>query len=170
MLHNFGLNQPPQPIRSFKASDVLSAFQYLQSEERIGRVVISMPHNTGEIQASPLRSQIALRSDRTYVIVGGLGGLGQATGRFLVEKGARHLIFFSRSAEELAKCHSEYFKELDFLGCEVQAISGSVNEMADVVRMVESAHNIIAGVLHAAMVLRVNFPLTYPVVSCLRSL
>lgn len=162
MLHKFGLNQPPQPIRSFEASDVLSAFQYLRKEELIGQVVITLPQNSKELQACRFRSQIALRSNRTYVIIGGLGGLGQATARFLVEKGARHLIFFSRSAEELAKCHPEYFKELNFLGCEVQAISGSVNEMADVVRLVESAHTLIAGILHAAMVLQVTFPIKIP--------
>jgi glutamyl-tRNA reductase len=162
MLHKFGLNQPPQPIISFQASDMLSAFQCLRSEERIGRVVITMPYNSKELQARPLRSQIALRLDRTYVIIGGLGGLGQATARFLVERGARHLIFFSRSADELAKCHPEYFKELNFLGCRVQAISGSVNEKADVVRLFESAHTPVAGILHAAMVLQVSFPINVP--------
>jgi hypothetical protein len=162
MLRKFGLNQPPQPIRSFEASDVLSGFQYLQSDERIGRVIITMPQNCKELDARSLPSQISLRSDRTYVIVGGLGGLGQATARFLVEKGARHLMFFSRSAEEYAKCHPEYFKELDFLGCNVQAISGSVSELADVVRMVESAHTPVAGVLHAAMILQVIFSMNIP--------
>ncbi|EXF77788.1 beta-ketoacyl synthase domain-containing protein [Colletotrichum fioriniae PJ7] len=137
MFHKFGLNKPSQPITVFPASDIPSAFKYLQSEE---------------LQAFPLRQSMALRSDRTYVIVGGLGGLGQATGRFLIEKGARHLIFFSRSATDVA--HSVYFKELEFLGCTVQAVSGSVNEITDVVRMVDSATTPIAGVLHAAMVLQ----------------
>lgn len=153
MFHKFGLNKPSQPITVFPASDIPSAFKYLQSEGRVGQVVIKMPDSKTELQAFPLRQSMALRSDRTYVIVGGLGGLGQATGRFLIEKGARHLIFFSRSATDVA--HSVYFKELEFLGCTVQAVSGSVNEITDVVRMVDSATTPIAGVLHAAMVLQV---------------
>ncbi|KAK1723031.1 beta-ketoacyl synthase domain-containing protein [Colletotrichum acutatum] len=152
LFHKFGLNKPSQPITVFPASDMLSAFKYLQSEGRIGQVVIKMPESKTELQALPLRRRMALRSDRTYVIVGGLGGLGQATGRFLIEKGARHLIFFSRSAKDVA--HSAYFNELEFLGCMVQAVPGSVNEMTDVVRMVDSATTPIAGVLHAAMVLQ----------------
>ncbi|KXH64201.1 beta-ketoacyl synthase domain-containing protein [Colletotrichum salicis] len=152
LFHKFGLNQPSQPITVFPASDALSAFKYLRGGGRIGQVVIKMPGSNTELQASPKRQITVLRSDRTYVIVGGLGGLGQATGRFLVEKGARHLIFFSRSAKEFA--NSAYFRELEFLGCTVQAISGSVNEMTDVVRMADSATTPIAGVLHAAMVLQ----------------
>ncbi|KAK1473948.1 beta-ketoacyl synthase domain-containing protein [Colletotrichum cuscutae] len=152
LFHKFGLNKPSQPITVFPASDILSAFKYLQSEGRIGQVIIKMPESIIELQALPLRRSLSLRSDRTYVIVGGLGGLGQATGRFLIEKGARHLIFFSRSAKDVA--HSAYFKELEFLGCTVQAVSGSVNEMTDVVRMVDSATTPIAGVLHAAMILQ----------------
>lgn len=97
-----------------------------------------------------------LRPDRTYIFVGGLGGLGQATARFLAENGARNIIFFSRSAEEVADRHPEYFEELRALGCTVHAISGSVNEMTDVVNMINSANTPVGGVLQAAMVLQVR--------------
>ncbi|GKT45747.1 highly reducing polyketide synthase gloL [Colletotrichum spaethianum] len=157
-LNKFGLNKPAPTIRTFPASDVALAFQHLRSDKRIGRVVVTMPHKSGELQARPLQTQMVLRPDRAYIIVGGVGGLGQATARFLVERGARNLIFFSRSAEEIAKTQPGYFKELEYLGCKVQVISGSVDEMADVVKMVDSSTAPVAGVLHAAMVLQdMNF-------------
>ncbi|KAH0423585.1 hypothetical protein CcaCcLH18_12055 [Colletotrichum camelliae] len=106
------------------------------------------------LSATSLLPSMACRSDRTYVFVGGLGGLGQATARFLVERGARELIFFSRSAEQSAKSHPEYFEELRALGCTVRAISGSVNDTNDVVNVVHSAKRPIAGLLQAAMVLQ----------------
>ncbi|WDK17260.1 beta-ketoacyl synthase domain-containing protein [Colletotrichum graminicola] len=152
-LNKFGLNNPAPEILTFKASDVALAFQHLQSDKHVGRVVVRMPRSSGELQALPLRSKISLRHDRTYIIVGGAGGLGQATGRFLVERGARNLIFFSRSAEEASKNQPQYFMELEYLGCRVQAISGSVDKMADVVRMMDSVSSPVAGVLNAAMVL-----------------
>ncbi|KAJ5007470.1 Highly reducing polyketide synthase gloL [Colletotrichum sp. SAR 10_66] len=52
------------------------------------------------------------------------------------------------------KGHPEYFEELRALGCIVQAISGSVNAMDDVAKMVHSANRPIAGLLQAAMVLQ----------------
>ncbi|KAK1594233.1 LOW QUALITY PROTEIN: beta-ketoacyl synthase domain-containing protein [Colletotrichum navitas] len=153
-LNKFGLNNTAPEVLTFEASDVVLAFQHLQSDKHVGRVVVRMPRSSGELQALPLRSQISLRHDRTYIIVGGAGGLGQATGRFLVERGARDLIFFSRSAEEASKIQPQYFTELEYLGCRVQAISGSVDRMADVVRMMDSVSSPIAGVLNAAMVLQ----------------
>lgn len=157
-LTRFGLNKPESAIKTFPASDVASAFQHLRSPKRIGRVVVTMPDSSGELQARPMRSNMVLRPDRTYIIVGGVGGLGQATARFLVERGARNLIFFSRSAEEFAKGHPEYFGELEFLGCKAQAVSGSVDDMADVVKMVNTSTTPVGGILHAAMVLQVSPP------------
>ncbi|KDN70949.1 putative beta-ketoacyl synthase domain-containing protein [Colletotrichum sublineola] len=153
-LNNFGLNNPAPNTLTFGASDVALAFQSLQSDKHVGRVVVRMPLSSRELQALPLRSKISLRHDRTYIIVGGAGGLGQATGRFLVERGARDLIFFSRSAEEATKTHPEYFMELEYLGCRVRAVSGSVDKMADVIKMMDSVSSPIAGVLNAAMVLQ----------------
>ncbi|KAK1993234.1 beta-ketoacyl synthase domain-containing protein [Colletotrichum falcatum] len=153
-LTKFGLNNPAPEIQTFEASDVALAFQHLQSGKQVGRVVVRMPHGSGELQATPLRSKVSLRHNRTYIIVGGTGGLGQATGRFLVERGARDLVFFSRSAEEVARTRPEYFTELEYLGCRVQAISGSVDKMTDVVRMMGSVSSPVAGVLNAAMVLQ----------------
>jgi acyl transferase domain-containing protein/acyl carrier protein len=37
------------------------------------------------------------RADRTYVVTGGLGGIGLAMGRWLVESGARHLLLIGRT-------------------------------------------------------------------------
>lgn len=110
------------------------------------------------LQTTSSRLTTRLHPDRTYVFVGGLGGLGQAIARFLVEKGARHLIFFSRSAKGATEKYSDYIKELEHQGCNVQAISGDVSIIDDVRKMVAAATHPIGGVLHAAMVLQdINF-------------
>ncbi|AGL15852.1 type I polyketide synthase [Actinoplanes sp. N902-109] len=46
---------------------------------------------------------VRVRDDRTYVITGGLGGLGLATAGKLVELGARHLTLVSRSGTPAAE-------------------------------------------------------------------
>ncbi|KAF6833041.1 Lovastatin diketide synthase LovF 1 [Colletotrichum plurivorum] len=154
LFRRLSLNESPQPITTFEASNHIEAFHFMQKRQHIGHVVVTLPENSSDISALPRKPRMNLRPDKTYVFVGGLGGLGQAIARFLAENGARNIIFFSRSAEKVADCHPEYFEELRALGCTVHAVSGSINEMTDVVNMINSTNTPIAGVLQAAMVLQ----------------
>ncbi|KAI0201376.1 polyketide synthase [Astrocystis sublimbata] len=82
---------------TYPFSQVQDAFRCMQSRQVIGRVVLE-PRDNDIVSIVP-RSDTAsrLNHDFTYVIVGGLGGLGQAIARWVVERGARHLILLSRS-------------------------------------------------------------------------
>jgi surfactin synthase thioesterase subunit/NAD(P)-dependent dehydrogenase (short-subunit alcohol dehydrogenase family)/acyl carrier protein len=51
--------------------------------------------------AAPAR--LNLSSEGTYLVTGGLGGLGLATARWLAERGAGHVVLMSRSADESAR-------------------------------------------------------------------
>ena len=51
-------------------------------------MIPALPHD-----AHPME----LRSDATYVLVGGLGGLGRGLAIYLADHGAKHLAFFSRT-------------------------------------------------------------------------
>jgi len=46
-----------------------------------------------------------LDPEATYVIAGGLGGLGRATSRWLASRGAKFLILLSRSGPRTAEAH-----------------------------------------------------------------
>ena len=46
--------------------------------------------------ASPVAESVAIRSDGTYLITGGLGGLGLKVARWLADRGARHLVLTGR--------------------------------------------------------------------------
>lgn len=48
------------------------------------------------VGTSPLKPA-SLDSNATYVLIGGLGGLGKAVARLMIDRGARHLLFLSRS-------------------------------------------------------------------------
>lgn len=130
----------------------------MQSGRHIGKIIIKMPSDPLllDITSSAANPTLTLREDRTYLLVGGLGGLGRSVATWMVERGARHLMFMSRSADpgdlELAR----YVGELTSQGCEVQVVTGSVSEMGDVRRAVEMASKPIAGVINLSMVLRVS--------------
>jgi natural product biosynthesis luciferase-like monooxygenase protein len=51
-------------------------------------------------QLPPSREPFRASGDGTYLIAGGLGGLGLAVARWLVERGARHLLLLGRSARD----------------------------------------------------------------------
>ncbi|KAL4968634.1 reducing polyketide synthase sphB [Aspergillus stella-maris] len=97
----------PIPIaKEFDASSVAEAFKYLLPGTHIGRVGIRIRDINGQPTlhpgdknaiTTPLQT-LQLDPQASYLLVGGLGGLGRAISRYMVEHGARHLVYLSRSA------------------------------------------------------------------------
>lgn len=90
--------------------------------------------------------------DATYMIVGGTRGLGRSVATLLVERGARHLLLFSRSTGKDAESKS-FIQELQSMGCSVSAVAGSVTNMSDVQKAIQSAGKPVKGVFQLSMVL-----------------
>ena len=147
--------KPIAPIKEFKAIEVEAAMRYMQKGQHIGKIIVTFPENPTELEATTKTRDLTLRSDVSYLSIGGLGGLGRSIASWLVERGARHLIFLSRSAGSV-NSEDPYIKELAARGCSVQTFSGSVSNMNDVKKVVASAAKPIAGVLQASMVLNVS--------------
>ena len=146
--------KPIAPIKGFEAAHVEDAMRYMQKGQHIGKIVVTMPADPLQLEAKPSRSELSLRPEVAYLFIGGLGGLGRSIASWLVERGARHIIFFSRCAGAIT-AEDPYIKELAAQGCSVQTFSGSVSNLADVKRVVGAAAKPIAGVLQASMVLNV---------------
>ncbi|GKT66976.1 polyketide synthase [Colletotrichum tofieldiae] len=98
---------------------------------------------------------LMFREDVSYLLVGGFGGLGRSVATWLLEHGARNLIFLSRSAK--SPNNDAFVKELEsYPGCVVQAVSGDVSNPKDVLKAVNSASKPVAGVLQLSLVLKDN--------------
>jgi hypothetical protein len=143
--------------KTFEADQIQEAFRYMQGGRHIGKIIITMPDNTDALQSVKQRPMPRLRSDRSYILAGGLGGLGRSLATWLAENGAGELIFLSRSAKPDAKIDS-FTNELTSQGCSVQLVAGSVASASDVQAAVDSATKPIAGVINLSMVLRVCIP------------
>jgi hypothetical protein len=126
--------------------------EILSQRSPFGTSVRDISSATKSLPVLPASPELNLRSDAAYLLVGGLGGLGQSVSTYLVERGARHLIYLSRTAGELSS-HQTFFRELESQGCSVEGVQGDVSSLADVSAAVRNAHLPIAGVLHMAMVL-----------------
>lgn len=127
-------------------------------------------HGTGDRideAADPIQSQapkttplpdsrdLLLHSEAAYILTGGLGGLGRSVATWLVEHGARALVFLSRSAGSDLE-NLGFVEELGSLGCSVFTVSGEVQNVEDVRRAVAAPCRTIKGVIHLAGVLRVS--------------
>lgn len=146
--------KPMSPLKTFSAREIGDAFRYMQKGVHMGKIVVLMPAEATSLPSTPTARSLQLRADRSYLLVGGLGGIGRAVATWMIECGARHLVFLSRSATSPA--HTDWLAELRSQGCEVQTISGSVIDLDDVKFTVENASKPIGGVIQMSMVLRVS--------------
>lgn len=95
LIHN-GAVKPVAPILTFNMAEVEKAFRFMQAGKHMGKVVVRVADND-MVMAVPRIPKVAIVTDATY-IVAGLGGISKEIGRWLAEKGAKHLVFLSRSA------------------------------------------------------------------------
>ncbi|KAK1239013.1 hypothetical protein MKX08_006074 [Trichoderma sp. CBMAI-0020] len=125
-----GSIKPISPMKRFEATDIVEAFRYMQK---------------GQHQK--------FRSDKTYLLVGGLGGIVKSVSNWMVQNGARYIMYLSRSAGDSDQ-DKRFIQEIEAQGCAVQAIKGSVTSLQDVYRVVKQAMKPIAGVFLMTMALR----------------
>jgi myxalamid-type polyketide synthase MxaB len=135
----------PLPLRSFPMSDVIDAFRYMARAKHIGKVVVLQEDN------STPRDSGKVLTDATYLITGGLGGLGLVMASGLVERGARHLVLMGRSgASEDAQ---RAMDELEQAGATVWIAEGDVSSREDVARIlthIVETMPALRGIIHAA--------------------
>ncbi len=102
-------------------------------------------------EPAPAGASDRLAQDRTYLVTGGLGGLGLVTARKLVELGARHLALVSRGgkpAEEAAAILTELSVRAD-----VRILRADISNPDDVRRLADelaAAAYPVGGIVHAA--------------------
>lgn len=93
-----------------------------------------------------------LQGDVTYLIVGGLGGLGSSICEWMMEKGARNLIVMSRTPVQ-----GPFLLELQ-KSCDVRAVACDVTDSEQLKTALQSCADMppIRGVIQGAMVLQVG--------------
>ena len=148
-----GYLKPIHPINVFDAMEAEHAFRYMQQGTHVGKIVVRFPQHEETLPYTPAIPKPSFRDDRSYLLVGGMGGLGRAIAMWMVTQGAKHIIFLSRSAGK-GKDDPAFTEELELMGCKAQTFSGDVSDEALVNRIVATAHMPIAGVMQMAMILR----------------
>ncbi len=142
----------PLPYRTFAGEDATRAFRLMQQSGHIGKIILTPPAAT---KARKPAEPLALRDDASYLIVGGFGGFGLETAKWLVEHGARHLAITSRRGAVTEEAVAAV-KELEAAGVTVKAAACDVADKTAteaLIAEIMAEMPPLRGVLHTAMVL-----------------
>jgi polyketide synthase 12/myxalamid-type polyketide synthase MxaB len=115
------------PYHAFPEHDTVAAFRFMARAQHIGKIVV---RRDGDGAGPAPSAAAAISSDGSYLVVGGLGGLGLLVAGRLVARGARHLALMARRApgpEEQA-----VIDQLARAGAKVLVVRGDVSLPEDV--------------------------------------
>jgi NADPH:quinone reductase-like Zn-dependent oxidoreductase/acyl carrier protein len=148
----------PLPQTMFAATNAIAAFRFMQQAKQIGKVVISQSQQTDVDQfkgrahdMSSEYSSHSIQPDATYLITGGVSGLGLRTAEWLVEQGAKHLVLVSRQAKKVAQIEA-----MEQTGVEVLVAAVDVTQKESVENLLHTIAETmppLRGIIHAAGVL-----------------
>lgn len=151
-----GKISPIQPVTVFKASDVSLAFRHMQQGTHMGKVVVDMQDIAKDVlHPQSGVDEITFCENASYLLVGGMGGIGRTLSSWMVNNGARNLTYLSPSAGS-SQGDQSFVKELEAQGCKVVMISGSVTNENDVSRAIEASKYPIQGVVQLSARLKVG--------------
>ncbi len=155
-----GAIQPIPTAAVVEAASIEDGFNLIARGRHIGKIMVNFPDRPMLLATDSIRSPFSLRADASYLLVGGLGGLGRSVSTWMAEHGARNLIYLSRSGGK-GQHDASLVEELAAAGCTTQIITGSVTNQHDIRRALEEARMPIAGIMNATMVLRVSLSTPY---------
>jgi amino acid adenylation domain-containing protein len=140
----------PLPRREFELERAAEAFRFMAQARHIGKVVLVQPDTGAE---PPALEGTIVRTDRSYLVTGGLGGLGLAVARALVDWGARQVVLVGRQAA--GPDAQRTIGELEGAGAEVVILQADVARAGELASRLEAVEGLrpLAGIVHAAGVL-----------------
>ncbi|KAJ5652583.1 polyketide synthase, partial [Penicillium longicatenatum] len=146
----------PRPLHVLKVDEVEEAFRSLQKGSAAGKFVLTMDPDS----VVPCLFQVVKRSrcspDATYVVSGGLGGLGRRVARWLVSCGACNLVLIGRSGAKSPEA-LELISKLEQRKIRVRALPCDIVDQDAVQQLVDDIDRTmppVRGCIQAAMVLR----------------
>ena len=146
-----------RPMKVFDAASIEDAFRYMQKGQHIGRIGISIRESAEDIGSglgtTKRTHMMKFHNSSSYLLVGGLGGLGRAISAWMADHNARELVFLSRSAGTGSGDES-FVHELSSMGCDVKLVRGDVTNPEDVARAFAAVSGPLKGIIQMSMVLR----------------
>lgn len=140
------------PCRVYDPDEVADAFRYMAQGKHIGKIIIMFAGQQPKVAGAP--GAVRFRDDATYLITGGLGGLGLAVAAWMADNGARHLVLTGRRKPDGAAAQG--IAAIEERGATVVAAQADVtdeDQTREVLDMIAADMPPLRGVMHAAAVL-----------------
>ncbi|KAF3769432.1 hypothetical protein M406DRAFT_245011 [Cryphonectria parasitica EP155] len=146
------------PIVTYPIADMELAMRRMQRGAHIGKLVL-VPGQEAQVKVLTRCTSLTADlsdPDSTYLIVGGLGGIGHALAEWMLRRGARHILVVSRSAESHPEAASLVARGLA-QGCRVVVRNCNVARESELVQLLADCAQDglppVRGVIQAAMAL-----------------
>lgn len=139
---------PPLPVECFPISRAVDAFEHLKRARHVGKVVLTAEE---QVTVRDLARSDRVEPDKTYLVTGGLGGLGLVVAKRLAKLGAKHLALMGRTAPSSRA--TEIISELEASGACVyvlQADVGNKPQLRSALDKLAQSAPPVAGIVHAA--------------------
>ncbi|KAL7625210.1 hypothetical protein AAE478_004425 [Parahypoxylon ruwenzoriense] len=149
-LFRSGVISAVSPLSVFDVSDVTNAMRYFSSRNRMGKVVVNLEKADSKIPLRSMKYATRFSPDKTYVMIGCLGGLGRSLCRWMVSRRARKFVFLGRSGANKPAARA-LIQDLELSGCQCTVVTGDVCVKADVEKTIAAVEGKIGGIVQAAM-------------------
>lgn len=149
-----------QPSTALDLSQIKDGMEHIRKKDRVGTTVFVFDSSTIIPVAPEICSPYRFDEGASYILAGGLGGLGRSLARWMASRGARNLIFLSRSGR-ITKAVGEMISDLEGVGCDVHIATCDVadaSRLKAVVAECSASMPPIKGCIQGSMVLQVSFP------------
>jgi NADPH:quinone reductase-like Zn-dependent oxidoreductase len=138
----------PLPLQVFPIRRAADAFRHMAQARHIGKIVVS------HAPAWSRATQPVIRDSGSYLVTGGLGGLGLAVAKWLVERGARQVVLMGRKAPSPSvEVQLQGLREAGAQITVIQADVSQADEMRLVMAEIDQELPRLRGIIHAAGVL-----------------
>ena len=135
----------PLPTHVFGIEQTVEAMRFMASAKHIGKIVLRVPPKVTAL----------VRTDATYWITGGLGGLGLYTAQWLADIGAQNIVLTGRrAASESAKAAIAAIEKSGTKVHVLQSDVGDDDSNAEVLARINDTMPPLRGIIHAAGTLR----------------
>jgi NADPH:quinone reductase-like Zn-dependent oxidoreductase/short-subunit dehydrogenase/acyl carrier protein len=144
---------PRLPVHVLSIQQLAELFATPETKTSLGERVLML--DTPAHLMPELNDRSRFEKDGSYLITGGFGGFGGEVARWMVARGARHLVLVGRRGIQTPDAEG-LVAELESSGAVIEAVSADLSKMEDVARLFSDLRRKgirLRGIMHAAGVL-----------------
>ena len=151
------ITKPVAPLTIYPISQVEDAFRLMQTGKHLGKIALSWNEDEVVPVMRSADESLIFDDNATYMLVGGLGGLGRSLANLFADHGARYLCFISRSGGAPSTQAQKLIRDLQKRNLCIKVYRCDIADktsLAETISQCSQELPPVRGVVQCAMVLR----------------